>query len=593
VAKRRQTYNLDRQTKLLDIHKQFMGGLKTIDTDDALGSIYLRDMDNLSLSEFGFLEKRYGTYVSDEFPGIEFQADKPIQGYFEYVDDDGDVHKILFYNGKPYIQNPKAENPLERDVYIQRTGFITDVSEPDFVYPDTTEIENDTNWESGEFDPVVPPAPPIPPELFQGFLKAKSGPSKVNIVFGVLGKEIVPLLSARSSSSKSSIVFGVLETFEVNLLSAKTSTSKSFIKLGVLATETINLLKSKTSSSTATIGFGIIETFERSLKAISSTSKSTLNFGIIETAERSLKAISSSSKTLITFGIIETAERSLKAISSSSKTIIDAEKLETPPPIEIVTATFNSAGGSPTYSSISEPAPLYVESPVSPTRTGYTFAGWIPSLPRNISANTTFTAQWTANTYTITFDKQSGTGGTSFATATFDSNMPSATAPTRSGFSFNGYWDAISGGTRYYNNNMSSARTWNKTSNTTLFARWESCPASGTNIGSPYCVGFDLYQTKANGNCGTFEDLIEVNSASCGYVAPTTATPTTGTDSVTDTSVTFTVANQDDNQVNITWNIREGSEFGSVVRNETINNVGVGNLGLRQIVGSNLNSGTI
>jgi uncharacterized repeat protein (TIGR02543 family) len=171
--------------------------------------------------------------------------------------------------------------------------------------------------------------------------------------------------------------------------------------------------------------------------------------------------------------------------------------------------------------------------------------------------------------------------------------MPSATAPSRSGFTFNGYWDATSGGTRYYNNNMTSARAWDKPNNATLYARWTACPASGTNIGSPYCVGFDLYQTKANGNCGTFEDLIEVNSSSCGYVGPTTVTPSTGTDSVTDTSVTFTVANQDDNSVSITWNIREGSQFGNVVRNGTLTNVGVGNLGLRNITGSSLNSNTI
>ena len=126
MAKRRQTYNLDRQTKLFDIHKQFMGGLKTIDTDDALGSVYLRDIDNLSLSEFGFLEKRYGTYINDEFPGVEFKANKPIQGYFEYVDDDGDIHKILFYDGVGYIKNPKAENEEDRNRFV--TTFEDSIS---------------------------------------------------------------------------------------------------------------------------------------------------------------------------------------------------------------------------------------------------------------------------------------------------------------------------------------------------------------------------------------------------------------------------------------------------------------------------------
>ncbi len=571
MAKRRQTYNLDRQTKHFDIHKQFMGGLKTIDTDDSLGSVFLRDIDNLSLSEFGFLEKRYGTYVSDEFPGIEFQADKPIQGYFEYVDDDGDFHKILFYNGEAYIQNPKAINVSERNIFIKRTLYYT---EPNLTYPVTNEIENDTGWTGNQVTPPVvePTEPTEPPGTLE--LLAKST-SKAFMSFA--GFEFINL-KATSTGSKASIVFA--DVFNVSL-SAKSSLNATFVSSDFVLLNKI----SANSTNKATITFAKVEDINLIAKANSSAN---ITFAALEEINLIAKANSFSN---ILFISVEPISSLIG--KSSTKALIDAEKLETSPPIEIVTATFNSAGGSPTYSSISEPAPLFVESPVSPTRTGYTFAGWSPSLPRNISANTTFTAQWTANTYTITFDKQSGTGGTSFATATFDSNMPSATAPTRNGFSFNGYWDAISGGTRYYNNNMSSARTWNKTSNTTLFARWTACLASGTTIGSPYCVGFDLYQTKANGSCGTYADLIEVNSSSCGYVGPTTATPSTGTDSVTSTSVTFTVANNDDNSVSITWNIREGSQFGSVVRNGTINNVGVGNLGLRNIVGSNLNSGTI
>ena len=47
---------------------------------------------------------------------------------------------------------------------------------------------------------------------------------------------------------------------------------------------------------------------------------------------------------------------------------------------------------------------------------------------------------WTANNYVVTFDKQSGTGGTASVTATYDAAMPSVTMPTRSGYTFNGYF---------------------------------------------------------------------------------------------------------------------------------------------------------
>jgi uncharacterized repeat protein (TIGR02543 family) len=71
--------------------------------------------------------------------------------------------------------------------------------------------------------------------------------------------------------------------------------------------------------------------------------------------------------------------------------------------------------------------------------------------------------------------------------------MPTITAvPSRTGYIFLGYFDASSGGTKYYNADLSSARTWNKTSNTTLYAHWEAIT---------YTVKFD-----ANGGSGTMAD---------------------------------------------------------------------------------------
>ncbi len=118
----------------------------------------------------------------------------------------------------------------------------------------------------------------------------------------------------------------------------------------------------------------------------------------------------------------------------------------------------------------------------SPSRLGYTFAGWFDNASFNGSAVTTITkgstgdkalwAKWTANTYTITFNKQSGTGGTDTIEAVYDSAMPAAAAPTRTGYMFTGYYDAISGGTKYYNAEMTTTRNWNKAENAVLYARW-------------------------------------------------------------------------------------------------------------------------
>jgi len=76
-------------------------------------------------------------------------------------------------------------------------------------------------------------------------------------------------------------------------------------------------------------------------------------------------------------------------------------------------------------------------------------------------------------TYTVTFDKRGGSDGDDDVTATYAADMPSITAPTRTGFTFLGYFDNTSGGTKYYNTNGTTARTWNKTTNTTLYAQWQ------------------------------------------------------------------------------------------------------------------------
>ena len=96
---------------------------------------------------------------------------------------------------------------------------------------------------------------------------------------------------------------------------------------------------------------------------------------------------------------------------------------------------------------------------------------------RTGSAGTSSSYVCTARTYTVSFNANGGSGGQSSSViAVYDAAMPaiSTTKPTKSGYAFGGWYDtsASSGGTRYYNRDGSSARTWNKTSNTTLYARW-------------------------------------------------------------------------------------------------------------------------
>ena len=88
------------------------------------------------------------------------------------------------------------------------------------------------------------------------------------------------------------------------------------------------------------------------------------------------------------------------------------------------------------------------------------------------------TSKCFARTSTVSFNANGGTGGQSAnATAKYDSAMPSisTTAPTRTGYTFMGWYDNAdyTKGTQYYTTAGASARTWNKVANTTLYAGWK------------------------------------------------------------------------------------------------------------------------
>lgn len=148
------------------------------------------------------------------------------------------------------------------------------------------------------------------------------------------------------------------------------------------------------------------------------------------------------------------------------------------------TVSYNANGGSGAPGSQKKAQDVTLKlSTTSPTRTGYTFNGWntnnsgtgtsyAAGANYTGNANVTLYAKWTANKYTVTLNQQSGSGGSSSVQATYGSAMPSATMPTRTGYTFNGYFDAASGGTQYYKANGSSAKNWDKTAAATLHAQW-------------------------------------------------------------------------------------------------------------------------
>ena len=103
------------------------------------------------------------------------------------------------------------------------------------------------------------------------------------------------------------------------------------------------------------------------------------------------------------------------------------------------TITFNTDGGS-AVPEIKQNYGTDITAPDAPTKTGYTFAGWDKEIPATMPAeNMTITAKWTINQYKITFDTDGGT-----EIAPIEQNYNTAVIkpadPTKTGYTFAG-WD--------------------------------------------------------------------------------------------------------------------------------------------------------
>lgn len=151
-----------------------------------------------------------------------------------------------------------------------------------------------------------------------------------------------------------------------------------------------------------------------------------------------------------------------------------------------VTLAYNANGGSGQpgntndYVYNSTTSKSLTVSSTSPTRTGYTFKGWNTSSTAttasyqagssvSVNANSTVTlyAVWSANSYTVTFNANGGTTSTASKSVTYASTYGTLPTPTRTGYTFNGWYTAASGGTK-----ITDSSTVSITAAQTLYAQW-------------------------------------------------------------------------------------------------------------------------
>ncbi|MFQ7462578.1 MAG: N-acetylmuramoyl-L-alanine amidase [Agathobacter sp.] len=113
----------------------------------------------------------------------------------------------------------------------------------------------------------------------------------------------------------------------------------------------------------------------------------------------------------------------------------------------------------------------------SPERDGYTFTGWYTAanggtqitkdIKVEVTSDQTIYAHWTANSYAVTFNADGGTVTASTKNVTFGSTYGELPTPSRSGYTFAGWWTAVDSGEQI--NAESVVKT---ASDHVLYAHW-------------------------------------------------------------------------------------------------------------------------
>lgn len=243
--------------------------------------------------------------------------------------------------------------------------------------------------------------------------------------------------------------------------------------------------------------------------------------------------------------------------------------------MQTYTISYNANGGTGAPSSQTKIHGSSINlSTTVPIRTGYKFQGWAmsPSSSEVVYAagalystneSVTLYAVWKANTYTVSYNANGGTGAPSSQTKTYGKTLTlSSTKPTRANYIFVGWGISASSTTASYQ----PGGSYTANSGVTLYAVWtlgytkpritnmdvDRCDSSGnvSDDGTSVLVTFDWASDKEVSSITIAWKLSTASSYSNSISVE--ATGTSGSVSKTITSFTFAIDSTYDIQVTVT-----------------------------------------
>ena len=130
----------------------------------------------------------------------------------------------------------------------------------------------------------------------------------------------------------------------------------------------------------------------------------------------------------------------------------------------------------------------------TPTKTGYTFTGWTGTglsgatksvtVTKRSTGNRSYTANWSANEYIVSYNENGGSGSMSQDTATYgESYTAKANNFFRPGYTFAGWNESADGKGSDWTSWIGKPWTWTYTRSITLYAQW---------IKNTYSISYNL-----------------------------------------------------------------------------------------------------
>ena len=208
----------------------------------------------------------------------------------------------------------------------------------------------------------------------------------------------------------------------------------------------------------------------------------------------------------------------------------------------------------------------------NPTRPGHTFTGWSGTgltgednltltIPKGSTGNRSYTAHWSLNTYSITYDLNGGTASGNPTSYTVESATITLNQPTKTGYTFTGW----SGTDLTGEDNLTVTIPAGSTGDRSYTAHWSL---------NTYSITYDLDGGTASGN----PDFYTVESSTITLNPPTrtgytfigwSGTDLSGSDNLTVTIPTGSIGNRSYtahwslNTYSITYDLDGGTAFGN------------------------------